>query len=231
MAQNYQQEGRVLPWTNGTGAAVAAGDPVAVGALIGIALDDIANGAAGSVALDGVWIMPKAAALAIDQGDLVYWDATGEAITKTSAGNTLAGAAFADAAAAAATVSVKLMAAVTVETYVPEDNFVTWTNGGAADVSEGDVVVIGLLVGVADADIAKAAEGTVTISGLATIPKDDSVAISQGDAVYWNATTGEANKTAEDNYYAGIAVEGALLAATTVKVKLGAYGLLTNDVA
>ncbi|BDD88707.1 DUF2190 family protein [Desulfofustis limnaeus] len=222
MAQNYRQAGAVMPWTNGTGAAVAAGDVVAVGALVGVALGDIANGATGQVALDGVWELPKAAALEIDQGDLVYWDADDEAITKTSAGNTLAGAAFIGAAAAAATVRVKLMPAVTVETYVPEDSYVTWTNGTGSDVDEGDVVVIGALVGVADADIASTAEGTVTIAGIATLPKNTELAIDQGDVVYWDAGDGELNKTAEGNTRAGIAVAGALAAAATVEIKLNA---------
>lgn len=54
MATNrYQGKGIVLQWTNGTGSAVSSGDMVLLGdqGLVAIALQDIANGAAGSVEL------------------------------------------------------------------------------------------------------------------------------------------------------------------------------------
>lgn len=74
MAKNYVQEGCIIPWTNSTGSAVASGAPVAVGLLgMGIALVDIANGAIGSVQVEGVFQLPKAAG-AIAQGSPVYWD-------------------------------------------------------------------------------------------------------------------------------------------------------------
>lgn len=97
-----------MTWTNGTGSAVAAGDPVLVGTRVGIALGDIASAAAGEVAMDEVWKIAKAAPLVITQGDLVYWDATDENVNKTATDNTLAGFAFASAASADTTVLVKL---------------------------------------------------------------------------------------------------------------------------
>jgi predicted RecA/RadA family phage recombinase len=74
MALNYHQEGDVLDYTNTTGAAIASGDPVAIGNIIGIALVDIAISAVGSVALEGVWKVAKATGNAWVQGAKVIWD-------------------------------------------------------------------------------------------------------------------------------------------------------------
>lgn len=99
-----------MPWTNASGSDVAAGDVVVVGARVCVALGDIANGAAGELAIAEVWQLPKAAPLVIDQGDLVYWDAADRNLNKTATDNTLAGFAFAGAASAATTVAVKINA-------------------------------------------------------------------------------------------------------------------------
>lgn len=74
MASNYQQPGEVLDWTNATGAAVAAGDVVAISNILGVALVDIANGATGSVSISGVYTLPKVSAAVIAQGDSLTWD-------------------------------------------------------------------------------------------------------------------------------------------------------------
>lgn len=74
MANNYRQPGDVLTWTNGTGSAVASGQVVKVGQTLGVALVDIANGASGSVAISGVFVVPKSSAAIIAQGDPVMWD-------------------------------------------------------------------------------------------------------------------------------------------------------------
>lgn len=56
MANNFVQDGDVIQWTNGTGSAVESGQAVKVGGgLLGVALVDIANGSAGSVAIEGVF--------------------------------------------------------------------------------------------------------------------------------------------------------------------------------
>ncbi|MCB2218061.1 MAG: DUF2190 family protein [Desulfobulbaceae bacterium] len=110
MAQNYVQEGAVMPWTNGLSADVASGDVVLVGTRVGVALGDIADGEDGQLAIEGVWEVPKAAPLEISQGDLLYWDAADENFNKTATDNTLSGFAFAGAESAATTVLIKLNA-------------------------------------------------------------------------------------------------------------------------
>lgn len=108
MAQNHVQEGSVLQYTNSTGSAITSGTPIVVGAWVGVALGDIADGATGSVAIEEVWDLPKEAE-ALTQGAVVYLTATGT-ITATSTDNTLAGKAFEAATSGAATVLVKLNA-------------------------------------------------------------------------------------------------------------------------
>lgn len=81
-----------------------AGAATLIGAKIGVALNDTAANAQGVFAIDGVFTLPKLSTDNITQGALVYWDNTNLRLTLTSAGNTLAGYAFAAAAATTTTV-------------------------------------------------------------------------------------------------------------------------------
>ena len=79
MATNYVQQGDVITWTNG-GSAVVSGDVVVIcsagDAIMGVALVDIANGASGSVAIEGVYDVPKVDAAVIAAGEYVLWDSS-----------------------------------------------------------------------------------------------------------------------------------------------------------
>ena len=81
MSKNHVQPGKVLDFVNDTGAAIASGDVVKAGALLGVALKDIAIGATGSVAVDGVFTVPKVAGTAITQGATVVFKAATKAFT------------------------------------------------------------------------------------------------------------------------------------------------------
>ena len=107
MANNAVQPGKVLDYVNTTGAAVRSGDVVVAGALLGVALVDIADGATGSVSIDGVYVVPKVAGAAVGQGVAVVFKANSKAFTvgAPAAGDVSGAAAVAfDAAASAATV-------------------------------------------------------------------------------------------------------------------------------
>jgi len=93
MANNYIQEGDTLLVTNSTGASVASGAGILVGARVGIALVTIANGASGAVSFEGVWSHAKntGASTGGAQGANAYWDNTNKKFTAVSSGNTLAG--------------------------------------------------------------------------------------------------------------------------------------------
>lgn len=106
---DYVSEDCAVQYT--TTPAVAAGAVVVMADLVGVANRPIAAGGTGSVDIDGIHSMPKAAAAsgkAISQGDVVYWDATAGNITKTSTDNKRAGKAAADATTTATTVRVIL---------------------------------------------------------------------------------------------------------------------------
>lgn len=85
MAKNYQQAGDVFEWTNATGSDVASGAVVVIGQQIGVAQVDIANGAKGSVAMAGVYTVPKISAAVIAQGEAVVWDASAGAFDDNAA--------------------------------------------------------------------------------------------------------------------------------------------------
>lgn len=76
MAKNYESDGNTIQWTNGTGAAVASGQMVKVGpSMLGVALVALANGATGSVAVEGVFSgVPKVSAAVFAQGEKLIWD-------------------------------------------------------------------------------------------------------------------------------------------------------------
>jgi predicted RecA/RadA family phage recombinase len=107
MAKNFKHEGDALTLT--PGAAVASGTGYLFGtALFGIALKDVASGAPGPFATEGVWEMPKTSALAISVGDRLYWDATNKVVNKTTISQECIGVAVTAAANPSATVWVKL---------------------------------------------------------------------------------------------------------------------------
>ena len=105
MAKNFIKEGKILDYT--AGAATVSGQFVLVGAIGGIAIADIANGATGAVQIEGVFSVPKASG-AVTQGAKLYWDATNSVLTTTSSGNTIVGVAAAAAASGDATVQILL---------------------------------------------------------------------------------------------------------------------------
>lgn len=84
MARNHVQPGKVLDYVN-TGGNIVSGQVVAVGNTLGVALEDILSGATGSVAIDGVFRVPKVSAAQILQGQSLVWDASEEAFDDNQA--------------------------------------------------------------------------------------------------------------------------------------------------
>lgn len=81
MAKNHVQPGKVLDYVNTTDEVIKSGTVVVAGALLGVALGNIQPGDVGSVAVDGVFAVPKAAGTAISQGAPVVFKATTKAFT------------------------------------------------------------------------------------------------------------------------------------------------------
>jgi predicted RecA/RadA family phage recombinase len=105
--KNYVQDGDRLTYTNGSGSTITSGTGVLVGLRVGIATADIANGAIGTLAMEGVFTLPKLSTDVVAQGALLYWDNTNKRLTVTTTSNTLCG--YAQTAAGAATTTVDIM--------------------------------------------------------------------------------------------------------------------------
>ena len=97
----FHKRDGLLDWYNNTGSAVVCGQIVVVGTVVGVVqgLQGIANNDWGTLAIDGHVDIVKATG-AINRGDAVYWNATGNpvsgtagtgALTTTASGNTLVG--------------------------------------------------------------------------------------------------------------------------------------------
>lgn len=85
MASNHVQPGKVLDYTNGTGAPIPSGAVVVVGQILGVALKAIAAGGVGSVAVDGVFKVPKVSGAVIAQGESLTWDVSAGAFDDNAA--------------------------------------------------------------------------------------------------------------------------------------------------
>ncbi len=83
MATNYVQAGEVIDYT--AGADISSGAVVVVGNLVGVAVNDIANGETGPVSIDGVWSLPKVSAAVIGAGETVNWDVSSGAFDDNQA--------------------------------------------------------------------------------------------------------------------------------------------------
>lgn len=70
---------------------VSRNQVVRVNDLVGVALQDIAANTTGSICLRGVFWMPKATGISINQGAKVYWDSSNNNVTTNSTGTTFCG--------------------------------------------------------------------------------------------------------------------------------------------
>lgn len=102
--KNWIQTGEFMDYTAGT--AITSGEVVLVGSKIGIAATDIAQGAKGSLAMDGVFSVAKLNTDVVAQGAALYWDNTNKRMTTTAINNTYAG--YAVEAAGSGTTTVKI---------------------------------------------------------------------------------------------------------------------------
>lgn len=103
--KNFIADGKVIEVT--ATAAITSGEAVVIGDTVGVAIISGAIGDKVSCAQEGVYELPKAAG-AIAQGKKCYFVVADKNITGTAGSNIFAGYAYEGAAAADATVKVKL---------------------------------------------------------------------------------------------------------------------------
>lgn len=109
--------------------------------------------------------------------------------------------------------------------YVQPGEKIEWTNGTGADVVSGQVVRIGVMLGVAEVDIANAGVGTCCTEGVFSVPKLAATVFAQGDAAMWDASGANFSKevaAAGDVTGSAIVWKAAGAGATTVIVKINA---------
>jgi predicted RecA/RadA family phage recombinase len=109
MAKNYSYPGKSVDYKNTGESAIHSGNVVVMGTLVGVAHTDINPGKVGAVAVTEVWKLPKADGTAFALGDAAFLDTANKVVAAAAAeGVIAAGTVFADAAAGAAVVLVKL---------------------------------------------------------------------------------------------------------------------------
>lgn len=119
------------------------------------------------------------------------------------------------------------MATPSVELYSGSPSMADYTPG--ADVTAGDVVVQGEMVGVAlididsDAVVTPAKDALAVFGGVFKFPKavTTSDAITVGALCYWDDTNDIATTTASSHKKIGLCVEAAAYGDATVKILLG----------
>jgi predicted RecA/RadA family phage recombinase len=104
----HVQKGEILDYTNPGETTIGYLDIVPFATQIGVALEEIAPGATGSVSMEGVYEASSVNDAAFVAGDLLYWDAAASKLTKTAEANTPAGVAFGAKALAGAVALVKI---------------------------------------------------------------------------------------------------------------------------
>jgi len=203
MATNWVYAGKRINTTNGSGSDVSSGGVIVEGDQVRVAIVDIANGASGACATEGVFTLAATSADVWSDGDVLWWDSTNAKLTDSAVSDVLAGIAIGDKASLATTANVKLSAGAAVPqktssvavaaaalAIVTTHRFVSKTTGAGAealtlaDGRPGQLLTISLVVD-------GGGDGTLTpttMTGFATIVLADA-----GDTVtlqFIDSTTG-----------------------------------------
>jgi predicted RecA/RadA family phage recombinase len=102
----FVQGGDAIDYT--PAGAIAAGDVVVQGDLVGVTKRPLAANEAGSLAVGGVFDFTKNTGVAYTVGTILYWDDTNNVVTTTASGNKQIGKVVRAAASADTTVRVRL---------------------------------------------------------------------------------------------------------------------------
>lgn len=103
--------------------------------------------------------------------------------------------------------------------YVQAGKVLDFPNPGAA-IASGDGVLVGTKVGIALANIAPSATGSVQICGVFSMPKLAADNMAIGALVYWDNTNKRLTTTSAGNMLAGVAAAAAPASTPVVSVLL-----------
>ena len=104
--------------------------------------------------------------------------------------------------------------------FVQPGQVLDYTPG--SNVTAGQVVLIGVRIGVALTAIAANATGPLQVSGVFNIAKLSTDVVAQGAALYWDNGNSRLTTTSAGNTLAGYAAAAAGNGATTVAIKINA---------
>lgn len=104
--------------------------------------------------------------------------------------------------------------------YIQPGNVIDYTPAGA--IANGQIVLIGVRIGVALQAIAANATGPLAVKGVYTIPKLSTDVVAQGALLYWDNANSRLTTTSAGNTLAGYAVAAAGNGATTVACHINA---------
>lgn len=90
----------------------------------------------------------------------------------------------------------------------------------AADISSGDGVLVGQIFGVVTGDVASGEQGTLSLTGVYSLPKATGQAWAAGDPIYWDASAGECTTDPDAATLIGAATAVALAGDTSGTVRL-----------
>ena len=94
-----------------------------------------------------------------------------------------------------------------------------YTNAGGVTIIAGTVIEFADMIGITLGDIAAGATGTVAIRQVWRVAKDATVAVTQGDQLYWDAVSNSVDKT-NTNIPCGLAFTHELAAVDSIQVLL-----------
>lgn len=197
----YVQDDDAIDYT--PSADVAAGQVVVQGDLIGIAKRPIAANTLGALATEGIFDFPKATGggSGVAVGTTLYWDATNNVATATSAGNKQLGKSTAAAADGDTTVRVRLDGIASAASNPVSANIADPGNAGAIPVTASGHV-----------DIVTAAAETRTLAAPSFAGQELLISMKTdgGDCVITCATT--VNQTGNNTITLNDAGDAVLLA-------------------
>lgn len=104
--------------------------------------------------------------------------------------------------------------------YIMSGEVIDYVAG--ADISSGQVVLIGDRIGVSLTTIANGATGAVRVLGVFTIAKLSTDVVAAGDLLYWDAGNSRLTTTASTHKLAGYAFKAAGNGVTTVEISINA---------
>ncbi|MFN6027155.1 MAG: DUF2190 family protein [Planctomyces sp.] len=102
----FVAEGRQIDYT--PAAAVAVGDVIVQGDLVGVVTRSLAASELGSLIVEGVFDFNKLTNVAFTVGTILYWDDTNNVVTATATGNKSLGKVVRAAATTDTTVRIRL---------------------------------------------------------------------------------------------------------------------------